>query len=84
MITFTPLAGGAAATRTTPLCYILQIDDVRILLDCGAPDWHPESTSSEVAGQSENSEKLSDQPPWAAYCAELAMYVLWTVIQCLV
>ncbi|QRV72872.1 cleavage and polyadenylation specificity factor subunit 2 [Ceratobasidium sp. AG-Ba] len=58
MITFTPLTGGAASTRTTPLCYILQIDDVRILLDCGAPDWHPESSA---------------EPSWVGYCDELAL-----------
>jgi cleavage and polyadenylation specificity factor subunit 2 len=42
MITFTPLSGAAHSSRTTPLAYLLQIDDVRILLDCGSPDWAPE------------------------------------------
>ncbi|CAE6531277.1 unnamed protein product [Rhizoctonia solani] len=64
MITFTPLTGGAATTRITPLCYILQIDDVRILLDCGAPDWHPEpSTEANGAGE----------PHWVQYCEQLAV-----------
>ncbi|KAG9118397.1 hypothetical protein FRC07_007107, partial [Ceratobasidium sp. 392] len=70
MITFTPLTGGAASSRTTPLCYILQIDDVRILLDCGAPDWHPENTSSEPT---DASEKQPVEPSWVAYCDELAV-----------
>lgn len=61
MITFTPLTGGAASARTTPLCYILQIDDVRILLDCGAPDWHPEHSGAE------------QDPFWVTYCDELAV-----------
>ncbi|KAF8195690.1 beta-lactamase-like protein [Mycena galopus ATCC 62051] len=42
MITFTPLSGAAHSSRTTPLAYLLQVDDVRILLDCGSPDWSPE------------------------------------------
>jgi cleavage and polyadenylation specificity factor subunit 2 len=71
MITFIPLTGGAVTTRTTPLCYILQIDDVRILLDCGAPDWHPENTSPE---------NQPEEPSWVRYCKELAMYVLWTSV----
>lgn len=63
MITFTPLTGGAVSTRTRPLAYILQIDDVRILLDCGAPDWHPEDSPE------------SGEPHWVRYCEELAVYV---------
>ena len=42
MITFTPLAGSAHSQNTSPLAYLLQVDDVRILLDCGSPDWRPE------------------------------------------
>jgi cleavage and polyadenylation specificity factor subunit 2 len=39
MITFTPLVGSAqSAGGGTPLCYLAQVDDVRILLDCGQPD----------------------------------------------
>ncbi|KIL70193.1 hypothetical protein M378DRAFT_96579 [Amanita muscaria Koide BX008] len=56
MITFTPLSGAANSSRTTPLCYILQVDDVRILLDCGSPDWDPEPTE-EDAGDTPNMRK---------------------------
>ncbi|KAF9076851.1 beta-lactamase-like protein [Rhodocollybia butyracea] len=56
MITFTPLSG-AARSLQTPLCYLLQVDDVRILLDCGSPDWEPEK-------QEENSRR-----PWEEYCS---------------
>ncbi|KAH9844105.1 beta-lactamase-like protein [Rhodofomes roseus] len=47
MITFTPLSGAARSSRTVPLAYLLQVDDVRILLDCGSPDWCPEGESGE-------------------------------------
>ncbi|KZT72539.1 cleavage and polyadenylation specificity factor subunit [Daedalea quercina L-15889] len=47
MITFTPLSGAARSSRTIPLAYLLQVDDVRILLDCGSPDWCPEGESGE-------------------------------------
>jgi cleavage and polyadenylation specificity factor subunit 2 len=43
MITFKPLSGAAQSSPTAPLCYLLEVDDVRILLDCGSPDWSPES-----------------------------------------
>ena len=52
MITFTPLSGSAHSQNTSPLAYLLQVDDVRILLDCGSPDWRPEPSSS-----TENREK---------------------------
>ena len=42
MITFRPLAGAVAAESPVPLAYLLQLDDIRILLDCGSPDWSPE------------------------------------------
>jgi hypothetical protein len=42
MITFTPLAGSARSDSALPLAYILEIDDVKVLLDCGSPDWHPD------------------------------------------
>ncbi|PFH51359.1 hypothetical protein AMATHDRAFT_74923 [Amanita thiersii Skay4041] len=42
MITFSPLSGAARSLQLAPLCYLLQVDDVRILLDCGSPDWSPE------------------------------------------
>lgn len=67
MITFTPLSGDAKSTRTTPLAYLLQVDDVRILLDCGSPDWAPEATSSSVTA-----EDLENQSnAWDKYCSTL-------------
>ncbi|CAA7260032.1 unnamed protein product [Cyclocybe aegerita] len=62
MITFTPLSGAARASKTTPLCYLLQIDDVRILIDCGSPDWNPEPSPFEP------SEETQEQAPWTEYC----------------
>ncbi|KAJ7590894.1 beta-lactamase-like protein [Mycena floridula] len=47
MITFTALSGAARSSRTIPLCYLLQVDDVKILLDCGSPDWCPETAFNE-------------------------------------
>lgn len=46
MITFTPLSGSAHSQNTSPLAYLLQVDDVRILLDCGSPEWRPEPSLS--------------------------------------
>ncbi|KAG9039624.1 hypothetical protein FRB95_009205 [Tulasnella sp. JGI-2019a] len=46
MITFTPLAGSARSSISSrPLCYLLVIDDIRILLDCGD---FPLNTSPEL------------------------------------
>ncbi|KAL0570092.1 hypothetical protein V5O48_011867 [Marasmius crinis-equi] len=64
MITFTPLSGAARSSRTTPLCYLLQVDDVRILLDCGSPDWSPEQEST-----SEGDEAPAHA--WDEYCRNL-------------
>jgi cleavage and polyadenylation specificity factor subunit 2 len=69
MITLTPLAGGAKSSQTTPLCYLLQVDDVRILLDCGSPDWNPES-------QTTKSEDGDDgEEPWDQYTRSLERWV---------
>ncbi|KAJ8507662.1 hypothetical protein ONZ45_g9987 [Pleurotus djamor] len=62
MITFTPLSGAARASSVTPLCYLLQIDDVRILLDCGSPDWCPEPNESTLS---------PGEYPWESYCNSL-------------
>jgi cleavage and polyadenylation specificity factor subunit 2 len=62
MITFTPLSGAAHSARTTPLAYLLQVDDVRILLDCGSPDWSPEKPAL-------------DLEHWEEYCQALREYV---------
>ncbi|KIJ70136.1 hypothetical protein HYDPIDRAFT_77405 [Hydnomerulius pinastri MD-312] len=59
MITFTPLAGAVGASSTVPLAYLLQVDDVRVLLDCGSPDWSPEEHG------------LSTSFPWSNYCNAL-------------
>ncbi|KAJ6628813.1 beta-lactamase-like protein [Mycena sp. CBHHK59/15] len=62
MITFTPLSGAAHSSRTTPLAYLLQVDDIRILLDCGSPDWSPEDPT------------LDQEEPsfhWEEYCQAL-------------
>ena len=64
MITFTPLSGPARSHRTVPLAYLLQVDDVRILLDCGSPDWCPEDIKEEE-GESEAA------VPWEKYCDSL-------------
>ena len=73
MITFTPLAGAARSTSTTPFAYILQVDDVRILLDCGSPDWMQEpSPFKEVqSGNDADIEGTTPSPPWLPYCESL-------------
>lgn len=62
MITFTPLAGAARSQSQSPLAYLLQVDDVRILLDCGSPDWMQEP--SPFSQDAESSSTL----PWQEYC----------------
>lgn len=63
MITFTPLSGAARSSNTKPLAYLLQVDDVRILLDCGSPDWAPEPSHEIIA---EGAELPSYY--WETYC----------------
>ncbi|KAI0368067.1 hypothetical protein BV20DRAFT_969649 [Pilatotrama ljubarskyi] len=65
MITFTPLSGAARTPRTVPLAYLLQVDDVRILLDCGSPDWCPEPSADDAEESTEH------VPPWEKYCDAL-------------
>ncbi|KAF8969461.1 beta-lactamase-like protein [Flammula alnicola] len=67
MITFTPLSGAARSSTTTPLAYLLQIDDVRILIDCGSPDWAPEPSPFEPS-PSENNEQPAS---WTEYAEAL-------------
>ncbi|PVF96449.1 hypothetical protein CPB86DRAFT_736678 [Serendipita vermifera] len=62
MITFTPLAGAAYNDSTIPVAYILEIDEVKILLDCGSPDWHSYD-HLDTKGRSE--------AKWKSYCTEL-------------
>ncbi|GLB33982.1 putative cleavage and polyadenylation factor 2 C-terminal [Lyophyllum shimeji] len=66
MITFTPLSGAARSSQTKPLAYLLQVDDVRILLDCGSPDWAPEPAHTIIPDGAE-------EPAyhWETYCNAL-------------
>ena len=68
MITFTPLSGAVGASQTSPLAYLLQLDDIRVLLDCGSPDWNPEQ---DVFKPEHNA-----SPSWTDYCHALRQYVL--------
>lgn len=43
MITFTPLSSSARSSTSSagelpPLAYLIQLDDIKILIDCGSPD----------------------------------------------
>ncbi|KAH9071539.1 beta-lactamase-like protein [Lactarius deliciosus] len=67
MLTFTPLSGAAKSSRTSPLAYLLQVDDITILLDCGSPDWCPEPTSLET----ERADDADDTYPWTRYCDKI-------------
>ncbi|KAI6152203.1 beta-lactamase-like protein [Pisolithus tinctorius] len=66
MITFTPLCGAVGESQTCPLAYLLQLDDVRVLLDCGSPDWSPEERAFTPDNDPESS-----PPNWSAYCDSL-------------
>ncbi|KAG5648901.1 hypothetical protein DXG03_000250 [Asterophora parasitica] len=66
MITFTPLSGAARSSQTKPLAYLLQVDDVRILLDCGAPDWTPEPAHTIIPDGAEE-----PSYHWETYCNAL-------------
>lgn len=68
MLTFTPLSGAAKSSRTSPMAYLLQVDDINILLDCGSPDWCPEPTSSDNGGE--------NKIPWEKYCDNLKECVM--------
>lgn len=71
MITFTPLSGAAQSSTTSPLAYLLQVDDVRILIDCGSPDWSPEASPFE-----ESISEQEEQPPsWTEYADTLEKFV---------
>jgi hypothetical protein len=64
MLTFTPLSGAAKSSRTSPLAFLLLVDDIRILLDCGSPDWcsEPSSSVKDEDGKTESSFN------WRQYC----------------
>jgi cleavage and polyadenylation specificity factor subunit 2 len=67
MLTFTPLSGAAKSSRTSPLAYLLQVDDIKILLDCGSPDWCPEPSTSAEDGNS----VMESSFHWQQYCDKL-------------
>jgi len=69
MLSFTPLSGAAKSSRTSPLAYLLQVDDINILLDCGSPDWCPESHPSTTTEGDDVTEK--NKFPWEQYCDKL-------------
>lgn len=64
MLTFKPLSGAAKSDRLVPLAYLLQVDDVHILLDCGSPDWCPEPDDGSDASAH-----------WETYCQSLKEFV---------
>lgn len=68
---FTPLSGDASTSSTTPLAYILQIDDVRVLLDCGSPVWCPEPRRSH---SEEEAEINPEEEVWEKYCQTLQKF----------
>ena len=72
MITFTPLSGAAHSSHTKPLCYLLQVDDVRILLDCGSPDWSPEILPDDTEHPSYH---------WETYCSALRASVQLSLLE---
>lgn len=78
MLTFTPLSGAAKSSRTSPLAYLLQVDDINILLDCGSPDWCPEPTASENGGDDMTENKF----PWEQYCNKLKEWVVHDTRSC--
>ena len=77
MITFTPLSGAAHSSQTTPLAYLLKVDDVQILLDCGSPDWCPERPSSSAVKEEDIAESSYH---WEQYCNALRECVLSCII----
>lgn len=60
MITFIPLAGSARSDVTTPVAYLLKVDDVSILLDCGSPDWHSDDFELPGTGAAHQREAYID------------------------
>lgn len=76
MLTFTPLSGSARSSRSVPLAYLLQVDDVHILLDCGSPNWCPEPSSSSLTD-----DDIKDQAfHWEQYCERLRECVVLLLI----
>lgn len=61
---FTALSGDAASPRPKPLAYVLQIDDIKVLLDCGSPEWCPEDVYD------------NEEVNWSSYCSALERFVV--------
>ncbi|KZO94852.1 hypothetical protein CALVIDRAFT_483583 [Calocera viscosa TUFC12733] len=67
MIVFTPLCGSAQSTSIpSAFCYLLQIDDIRVLLDCGAPDWRL-GAGENVEGRGSDGDERQAKRLWAEY-----------------
>ncbi|CED83949.1 mRNA cleavage and polyadenylation factor II complex, subunit CFT2 (CPSF subunit) [Phaffia rhodozyma] len=64
MITFTPLssssrvASTSAAAALPPLAYLIQLDDLKILVDCGSPDLRKALEGGEMEGDYEKALRL--------------------------
>ncbi len=63
MITFTPISGSSSSVQSdnaqVPLCYLLQVDEVNILLDLGGYDPRKPSSSSRTYEYEEKIRELS-------------------------
>jgi cleavage and polyadenylation specificity factor subunit 2 len=58
MITFTPLSSSSrvastSSAATPPLAYLIQLDDIKILVDCGSPDLRRALEGNEPEGEYE-------------------------------
>ncbi|KAI0306845.1 beta-lactamase-like protein [Multifurca ochricompacta] len=71
MLTFTPLSGAAKSSRTSPLAYLLQVDDIKILLDCGSPDWCPEQEEPQPSSTEDRNNATENTFHWEQYCDKL-------------
>jgi len=76
MITFTPISGAARAATTTPFAFLLQVDDVRILIDCGSPDWNQEPSPFDK--DRIDVDQDAEQPPWKEYCDTMEKCVFFS------
>ncbi|KAI0684632.1 hypothetical protein BC835DRAFT_1462711 [Cytidiella melzeri] len=51
--------------------YLLQVDNVHILLDCGLPDWCPEAKEEDCGEERMEKEKPAGVYGWEEYCRVL-------------
>lgn len=80
MIVFTPLSGSAVSDSTPrPFAHLLQIDDVKVLLDCGSPDWRL-GAGEETDGQDEEVDADREHRFWDEYLELLERYVSLTPV----